>query len=170
MIYQYRPGFRGNVGAQVAGERLAELAEANGGHLTPAGVVEDSRDDDAPLHPCFEWRDDVAAELHRQDEARQLIRNVYRVEADAKGVEAPVLHHVHVTLDDLGPCYVTTARAMGDDELREQVEADALKAFQALRERYRHIKALAPIFAAIDAAEAKRKPARRRAEAVAAQV
>ena len=149
MVYQFKSGFRCSVPAPVVGERIATIEAANGGHLTASHLVDDARPEDAPLHPCFEWDDSEAAERYREDQARHLIRSVYVV-PDGRAESAPVLHHVHVKLPDVGNCYVTTARAVSDDELREQVEADALKAFHALRERYRHIQSLAPIFAAID--------------------
>jgi hypothetical protein len=38
--------------------------------LTPAVVVEESRDEAALLHPMFEWDDASAAERYRQGMAR----------------------------------------------------------------------------------------------------
>jgi len=46
------------------------------GELTPALVVEAARPGDSPLHGQFEWDDAVAAELHRQEQARTMIRRV----------------------------------------------------------------------------------------------
>jgi hypothetical protein len=169
VVYQWRPGFRPSVPAQAAGERLERLRESAGGHLTPGAVVADARPAEAALHPAFEWDDAVAAERHREEQARSLIRNVYILpQADAGTPAAHVLCNIHVSLPEVGPCYVTTARAVAEPELREQVERDALKAFQALRERYRHIQGLSGVFAAIDRAEAKvAAKAGRRARAVA---
>jgi hypothetical protein len=161
MTYVFRSGYRCNVSAKVAGERIAEIEAANDGHLTPSCVVDDSRPEEAPLHPCFEWDDEVAAEKYRVEEARRLIRNVYIEVENEEGRETPVLHHVHVTLPDVGPCYVTTARAMSEDDLREQVVSDALNAFEALGRRYQHIQEIEPILTAVERIRAKRKKVKR---------
>lgn len=63
------------VDAQTAGEELARI-KAEHGFLQPAVVVDESRPDDAPLHPAFEWRDPVAAEQWREHQATAIIRRV----------------------------------------------------------------------------------------------
>ena len=60
------------VSAEVAAPVLEGLANEN--RLTAANLVDVSRPEDAPLHPEFEWRDDVAAERWREEQARQIIR------------------------------------------------------------------------------------------------
>lgn len=44
--------------------------------LTPDEVVEDARAETSVLHDLFEWRDSVAANAHRVQTARALIREV----------------------------------------------------------------------------------------------
>lgn len=63
------------VDAQTAGEELTRIY-AERGKLTAKDVVDESRPDDAPLHPAFEWRDAVAAEEYRQIQALNLIKVV----------------------------------------------------------------------------------------------
>lgn len=75
------------VDAQTAGEELQRIKRAHG-LLHPATVVDESRPEEAPLHPAFEWRDPVAAEQWREHQASQLIRRVRVVPVDA---DAPVL-------------------------------------------------------------------------------
>jgi len=76
ITYNYRRGAEiESIDAQTAGEELARITEQHGG-LTAAVVVDESRPDDAPLHPAFEWNDAVAAELHRQHQADALIKAV----------------------------------------------------------------------------------------------
>ena len=58
--------------AEVA-NRLAELNAQNNG-LRPSEVVEEARPKESPLHCEFEWKDHVAAEQYRLNQARQLIR------------------------------------------------------------------------------------------------
>lgn len=63
------------IDAQTAGEELTRI-HAEHGRLTPRDVVDESRPEDAPLHPAFEWRDDIAADEFRQIQARSLIKTV----------------------------------------------------------------------------------------------
>lgn len=56
--------------------RLAEIEERNGGRLTPRDVVADARDPDSPLHSCFEWDTERAADAYRIEQARSLITSV----------------------------------------------------------------------------------------------
>lgn len=74
MVYQYKVPYA-RVGAQIAGEELARI-EKEKGSLTPEMVVDESREEDAPLHPVFELDDKKAAECYRIVQAGGLIRNV----------------------------------------------------------------------------------------------
>ena len=79
------------VTADAAGDELARIYEEKG-ELTAPLVVDESRPDEAPLHPAFEWDDAVAAEKHREHQARNIIRSV-QVICDEKPSE-PVYVHV----------------------------------------------------------------------------
>lgn len=85
------------------------------GAVTPAGVVEAARPEQAPLHPVFEWDDAVAAEQHRLWQARQLIRTVV-IHTDAGAIE-PV--YVHVTTSDGDGQYLPTHVVVQDVDLFE---------------------------------------------------
>ena len=61
---------------EIVARRLAEIAEANDGKLTPDLVVQDAEDADSPLHELFEWDDGVAGHKYRLDQARQVITSV----------------------------------------------------------------------------------------------
>ncbi len=163
--YRFKPGSRFAVPAQLVGDRLAALTAVNG-HVTAPEVVEDARPADAQLHRLFEWDDSVAGEKFRIEQARHVIRSVHPVHVDAQGHPRPVLGWVHVDLPDEGPCYVSTARAVSEPELQEQVEADAIKAFEALSLRYEHLASLRGFFAeldrALEAVKAQRKTIRKR--------
>lgn len=92
--YQFRDSstVRG-VDAQTAGEEL-ERIHAKRGVLQAQDVVQESRPDDAPLHPVFEWRDQVAAENYRVWQARNLIKSVEVVVQDA-GQDSRTPVYVH---------------------------------------------------------------------------
>ncbi|NBR91840.1 MAG: hypothetical protein EBS68_18450, partial [Rhodobacteraceae bacterium] len=62
-VYCFRqnPGIEiGSLTPQIVGETLADIEERHG-VIDPHTVVDESRPKNAPLHPVFEWRDDVAA-------------------------------------------------------------------------------------------------------------
>lgn len=128
--------------------RLEDVRRKSGGVLRPADVVEDARPEGSLLHPAFEWDDSVAAELHRQDQARSLIRSV-RVVITERETEGPRRTYVHVELND-SPAYVTTAQALSDRDLRDQILRKAKADLTSFRSRYRDLNELSEIFQAID--------------------
>ena len=91
--YQFRQSARlkGGVDAQTVGETLAGLEDKHGGITAPM-VVDESRPEDAPLHPCFTWDDQEAAELYRETEARSIVRSVRVVYADSEQSEPAYVH------------------------------------------------------------------------------
>lgn len=93
--YVFRNGARiSGVDAKTAGDELARIQDQHG-ELTAPLVVDEARPDDAPLHPAFEWDDQLAAELHRQQQARSLIRSVQVVQSDEP--PAPAYLHIQAT-------------------------------------------------------------------------
>ena len=66
---------------------LEKIAERKGGILTPAAVVEAARDPKSVLHSHFTWDDTEAAKMHREAQARALIRSV---KVEIKTVSFPV--------------------------------------------------------------------------------
>lgn len=130
------------VDAQVAGEELERIHERDG-KITPAAVVEDARPENAPLHPCFEWRDDVAAEKYREEQARCLIRTVViKQEPEKKEPKKVVVVRGFVhTNDDYQPMKVVLKRP----DYTEQMMADALRDLKAFMAKYRDLSQLAPM-------------------------
>lgn len=74
------------VDIDAAADALAEV-HAEHGELTPPAVVSAAEPKSSALHPAFEWRNSVAAQKHREWQARQLIRSVRIV--DESGTERP---------------------------------------------------------------------------------
>ena len=68
MTYKWKlPGII-PVEAQEAGEELDRIYKKYG-ELQPSTIVDESRDSSAPLHKCFEWDDQTAAEKYRETQA-----------------------------------------------------------------------------------------------------
>lgn len=92
--YGYRSGNpKPPVEAQIAGEELARIAERDG-VISPHVVVDESREEDAPLHPAFEWDDAIAGEHWRIDQARRIVRAVVVVSDVEERQEEQVYYNV----------------------------------------------------------------------------
>lgn len=151
MKYLWKDGARvKGVEAQVAGERLETIRSVHNGRLTPTAVLDDARPDDSPLHPAFEWDDSVAAEAHRHEQARSMIRSVV-VRFEERPKSDPVRAFVHVLQqDDADASYTSLAHAMQTPELRGQVLARAMAEVKSWRQRYKDYEELGVIFDAVD--------------------
>ena len=114
--YTFRNGTRiSGVNAQTAGEELARIQNAHGAITAPL-VVDEARPTDAPLHPAFEWNDLVAAEQHRQHQARNLIRSVQIIETDDQ--TSPAYVHIQTTRSYLPTAEVVRRVDLYDDAFR----------------------------------------------------
>lgn len=90
--YRFRAGARvKGVSAAVVADELVRIAQRDQG-VSAEVVVDEARPEEAPLHPAFEWRDEVAAEEWRLHQARNLIRHVV-VEQEERP-SAPLFVHV----------------------------------------------------------------------------
>lgn len=153
MVYQWKWSLP--VPAQAAGERLEQLEQEHG-KVTPRIVLDDSRAEDALLHPCFEWDDAAAAELYREEQARFLIRNLtVRVEQEEQPAQPAqpaqkVRAFVSVTQAD-ERAFVGIQRALSEADARSQVLLEAKRAMQSFREKYRGLVELTGVIAAIEA-------------------
>lgn len=86
--YQFKSGTRidKTIDAQKVGELCNELSSTVG--LTPKTLLDANRTVDTPLYNYFEWRNDVAAEKYREEQARYIIRSVVVVEEKKPVVRA----------------------------------------------------------------------------------
>lgn len=90
--FTFKDGYRiSGITPQIAGEELARIEQQHG-ELKPPIVVDEARPKDALLHPAFEWDDFTAAELHRQNQARHLIRAVQVVKDNCE----PQSVYIHI--------------------------------------------------------------------------
>ena len=91
--YQYKKTafVRGGVKAQTAGEELQRIQQEHG-EITPPLVVDEARPTESPIHEVFEWDDYLAAEQHRQHQARTLIKSIEVIKPE--GDTEPVFIHI----------------------------------------------------------------------------
>jgi hypothetical protein len=97
-----------NVEVSAAKAELHRIRAVHG-ELRAPKIVDESRPDDAPLHPAFEWDDALAGEAYRVHQARSLVRAVM-LEISEPGERTfmiPEWTHVPAT-ESSEPVYVPT--------------------------------------------------------------
>lgn len=127
---------------------LKRIAQENGGILQPETVVEEARKASSPLHSRFTWDDSEAAHNYRIWQARQLIRVVVEV---LPGTKESMNVFVSLTPDrerESGGYRVLT-EVLSNSQTREILLRDALEELELFRDKYKKLKELAEIFAAI---------------------
>lgn len=149
--YDWRPGTRiAGIDAQVAGERLATLAQKYG-RVTPDLVVNDARPEDAPLHGAFTWDDGEAADKYRRHEARQLIGAVVVFRVAEEQPTAPIkTTRAFVNLEEPTThdrMYMPIAAVLSDKHRRRILLGQAYKDYKMWEAKYHELAELAEIFA-----------------------
>ena len=134
-------------------EALKAIAKRDGGFLRPQAVVDAARPEESPLHGAFCWDDTEAARLYRLDQAQRLIRRfTIEIESDGETVSVPAF--INVSSDrssgrDANP-YRMTDDVMKSEDLLAVAEKDALIQLRGIRDRYKNIKRLGDVWAAIE--------------------
>lgn len=143
MVYKWDKGSRFSVSAQVAGEVCEELAEK--GELTAKNLVDVSRPEDAPLHRCFNWNDEEAAELYREQQGRHLIRCLITVPENNVVATRAYFNIVRNESE-----YHSINVILEDQDKYESMMAMALKELQSFEKKYAILEQLKPVFDAIN--------------------
>ena len=100
---------------------IEAMADANGGLITPAEIVDHATDPDSPLHSFFEWDDTAAAAKYRLAQASKLIRScriVFRTE------KRKVTAVAYVRNPEAGPKeagYIQVQRVKNDADMAQDV-------------------------------------------------
>ena len=147
-MYEYRVRGLQKAPAQVAGKIMEQLEQSEAG-LSPATLLDASRDESAPLHGEFEWRDDVAAEQYRLNQAGGIIRNVYRITVETQE-KAPV--RAFVSTGERQQAYVSIATALTNEKWRENLLESAKRDMQSFTAKYRNLGELSEVLTAMQKA------------------
>ena len=132
--------------------------------LEPKLVVEAARDPKSPLHSFFTWNTREAAAKQLLQEARQLVAKYYEVQITSSGEPVKIRHYVSLTTDRVnGGGYRMLDDVMNDDQMREQMLADALAELQVFQAKYSRLKQLQPVFEAIEKVVQPRRRSRSKA-------
>lgn len=145
MTYQWKTGFF-KADPNVAAGVMAKLSAEN--NLTASSLVDVSRPEDAPLHDDFEWNDDVAAELYRQDQARSMIRSIVVVSEDSPKQETT---RAYVIVQPETHNYEPIQMVVKDEDKLQLLYKQAKRELDSFKTKYAGIKAFADLFKAIDA-------------------
>ena len=147
---RHQPGAHMDAGE--VGSHLELLRQEQHGELTPEDVVKDARNPNSPLHSHFEWDDTRAAEQHRLNQARNLIRSVVAIYTSDKKPAQRVRAFVHVP-EKGAPHYRSTDHAMSQTKTRNMVLRRAWRELKAWRDRYRELKEFSALIETIDETE-----------------
>lgn len=145
--YKWKTGARIKIDPQVAGDVCDALEKE--GRLTPAELVSVSRDEDAPLHGAFEWRDEIAAEKYRETQAGHIIRSL---EVKLTGSSEPVRAYFPVAISGGGRQYTSTEIILQDATSRDTLLKNALAELRAFKRKYKILEELSAVFEAIEQA------------------
>ena len=143
MIYKWKIS-KYNLDAQKAGEELERIRNKYG-ELSACDIVEESRHENAVLHNCFEWRNDIAAQKYREHQAQDLIRNIVVEAIEDKEVNPPIRAYVKIQKD-----YKPIQEVVTVKDYRDELLQTALKDLKSFKTKYNQLKELSNVFKAID--------------------
>lgn len=146
MVYEWK--YNMPVKAQIVGEHFEQL-ERQQGYITPKTVLDSARSEMSVIHTCFEWKDDIAAEKYREEQARSLIRNltIRMIESDEKQVE-PVRAFVNIQQADTSE-FISLQNVLKDEELTRQLLEQAKRDLASFTRKYSTLQELRSVFDAI---------------------
>tara|TARA_R100000234_G_C4926714_1_gene146595 strand:+ start:144 stop:638 length:495 start_codon:yes stop_codon:yes gene_type:complete len=134
-VYKKTAFVRRGVKAQTAGEELERISKEHG-EVTPPLVVDEARPEESPIHEVFEWDDYVAAEHHREHQARQLIRSIEVVKPE--GNTEPVFIHIHSE-----QAYLPTKTVVNDVDFFAEAKRSAEKRLEEASASLNQLKSIA---------------------------
>jgi len=156
--FEFTEGARFQAGAtkdaKAVGAHLEMLRKKSKGELTPEDVLADARHNNSPLHSFFEWDDGAAAEQHRLQQARGLIRAVVAVYVQPDKPAVRQKAYVHIN-EPSAPHYRESSHAMSLTKTREMVLRQALGELQAWKRKYRDLEEFAALISIIDKIDEK---------------
>ena len=151
--YAWKSGAQFPVSAKTAAETILSLRRTlNKDTVTAKELLDASRDENAPLHPCYEWNDSIAAENYRLVQSGQIIRSI---EVVIVKNDEPVKTRGFVNVVQVAPKhqgeYAPIEIALVKDNYRKQFLKNALDELRAFQRKYAVYTELSGVFKAIDA-------------------
>ena len=149
---KWKSGFRGSsiMPADKAFDELEKIRKKNDGELHATDVVEAARSNRHKLHKLFEWDDSVAAEKHRESQARVVIRSIVIERPELQNEETRTYELQKSKTTPRAQSYTTTEELMKDPEARAELLQRALGELLAIRRRYHGLQELSIVFRDVD--------------------
>ena len=120
------------VPAQVAGEEVERIARIK--PLTPEVIVEESKEQQSPLHPIFEWDNERAGHEWRKQQARVMLGNLVTVQIEEVELKEPTRAFINVAKQESS--YTAVDVVLKDEDLFNQVRRQALGELEAYQRKY----------------------------------
>ena len=140
--YEFKtPGIY-KVSAEVVGEVCEQLQDSAAG-LSPATLLDASRDENAPLHGEFIWNDSEAAEKYRLSQAAGMIRNLTIISKRTDGSE--VRDRAYVSAPGGNSKYMALSHAMSRIDLREHMLKQARMDCTCFMAKYKRLQELTSV-------------------------
>lgn len=155
MKISWRSGSRFPVEAEVAHKEIERIRNKHAGEAKPEDIVAEAKKQRNPLHAAFEWDDSIAANEHRLETARTILRSIVVVRNEISTERPQRLYEV-VTKQATSPTakarkvYRTTDDIMKDEDMRAELLGRALRELISFRQRYRDLQELAVVLREID--------------------
>jgi hypothetical protein len=135
--------------AQVIGPELEKLTEE--GRSTAKDIVEVAKDSESVLHPYFEWKDEVAASLYREDQARHMANSITIVVKNGKGEDTEIraFHAVKVVTSEKEQAqksYTSIEKIVENSDMSTQIIEESRKYLLGWQERYDVYRSMIPEF------------------------
>lgn len=139
--WQWRSGGpRPPVEAEVFAAELERLADGDALELVEPDVIwQAARKRSSPIHPCFNWNLQEAAEAHWTDRARQLVGSLQMVRVDVEHSTATSTRGWWSVSVDNRRGYAKQERVMSDRDLRLQLLAGVKRDVMQVLAKYFHI-------------------------------
>ena len=142
MVYEWKTASYIKADANVAGKQCEELERTVG--LTAKNLLDANRDENAPLHNEFEWRDDIAAEKYRENQARHIIACLcVRAETTTGEQSEPVRAFLKIEPESE---YQSLNVILQSADSHSAMLATALKELKAFQKKYKTLAELKPLF------------------------
>lgn len=146
MVYEWKTASYIKADASVAGKQCEELEKTVG--LTAKNLLDANRDENAPLHNEFEWRDDIAAERYRENQARHIIACLcVRAETTTGEQSEPVRAFLKTTPESE---YQSLNVILQSADSHVAMLSMALRELEVFRKKYKMLAELKPLFDVIE--------------------
>lgn len=146
-------GPNNKVSAEVAQKTLQKIYNRDG-KVSPQVVVDEAQPENAPLHPAFEWDNEIAANEYRKDQARHVIRHIRIIPAKE---EEPKRVWASIRSDETSEReYHPVTEIVKSEDMYARMMTQCFQELVSIKAKYRELwKAgeLKPVFDAITQAE-----------------